>query len=271
MDKRQHMPNHVINFYKLLFADMIKNKKMYLLPIIVIGLTFFKNAQLQGSVPINMWDLVYGILYNPYYQLFLFLLLYIFIVRDICDDGPLTISILLKLNKRTSWLWAKWIVLFLTSSLYTLIFFTIVIGLPMLLYGFDKTWSLAAHDLWHGVLTPYIAPLPGCAFLFMRYYLSILFISVVYLLIYLIANKFKHVKATLTVLIIIFMNYLFQLSFLVTYSPFIYLNNDYIAIITHVDNGLDALMKLNLALLSSLILILLLTRWFIRRAEWGET
>lgn len=261
------------NYSKQKLKQVIKNWKTGLFVLLVCASTFLANSTLRsvGRDSLNMWDLIYGMLVHPYYQLFLFLLFFLFVVRDICDDRPITQFILLRLKQKATWLWAKGLLVLIMSTLYTSVYLAIITVSAFLLYGYDVTWSAGAMAFAHGEFVDDIRPGAGFILIVIRHFLSIWFVSMCYLLVYSYAPRFRNITAGIVTLMLLIFNHLFAFGFFVKFAPFLYIHNQYIHVVRVDENGWQAAMLLNAAVLSSIIFIVLLLWWRKSKLQFTES
>jgi hypothetical protein len=261
----------LLNCMKHKVKHVVLTRKAVLFVLLVCLATFLANSKLAhiDNRFLNMWDLIFDMLYHPYYQLFLFLLFFLFVLSDICDDRPITLYVLLRLNKKSTWLLSKIFLILLISTLYTLVYLCIITLISLLLYGYSIHWSPGSSNLYHGELIGHIQPVTGFILLAIRYVLSIWFLSILYLFVYASADGYRIVKAVSVTVMLLVINHLFAYRFFVSYAPFLYIHNGYLVTLRLNENGFQSAMVLNAAAVSPIVLMLLVLWMRKSKLEFG--
>ncbi|MFC4768584.1 hypothetical protein [Effusibacillus consociatus] len=246
----------------------IKFKTLVFLLIVVV-MTLLDNVSLKNSIEsMNSWDVIFDILDNKNIQLYFFLFFFLSYVFDVCHDKHAPHYIMLRLRRKTNWLYAKIGSLLALGMVYTLLFTGLVCLLALLFQGYDSSWSQGVSALWHGTYAPFVTPVKASGMIFVRYLLGVWLVSILYLLIYTWSKKHRNTKAMLAVAVVLFANGILKANFFLQFVPFLGIESSYLAFLTVYADALSVVFVFNAGPVAGIALMMLLLRLTIKNLEF---
>ncbi|WP_270165666.1 hypothetical protein [Paenibacillus sp. SYP-B4298] len=132
----------------------------------------------------NHWDSFFFVFSNPYVYFLLFLTSFLVIVQDIYQEGALGVFIAARLTSKQHWLFARYIVVFLTAILIVFIVFGAASTISIAVHGGDYSseWSKVSSDLElsYTSFAATLSPVQGMVLWFVRYFAGLLGVGLVY-------------------------------------------------------------------------------------------
>lgn len=111
---------------------------------------------------LNCWNGVFFVLGNKYIYILFFIGTYLLLLNYfIIIDGNISKMIIIRLNAKKNWLACKLRIIVLTGLTYTVLFFSSLIFISIIILGYQKNWStytLNGFDIYtkfHISLTPF--------------------------------------------------------------------------------------------------------------------
>ena len=210
----------VLNYYKNTLKRVLLNKKNCVFFLIVFSTTIIMNYSVKNNFKnINSWDTCFYILENKYIHTFFYLGWFIIYLIQIYDENKIHIFIKIKSRSKINWVHSKLLSVFSLSIIYCVIYISCVFAICSIIMPYQNTWSIKAIN--SNTLLYYahhyhmnISVWNVFFLLYVKYLLGLFFISILYLLMYILTKKNRIFYSTIATIIICIINIVWNMYIL---------------------------------------------------------